>query len=52
MADKERVGIVGVGRMGQAMTKHLIKHGYAVLAQDIERKALETARAAGASSKR
>ena len=50
MADKERVGIVGVGRMGQAMTKHLIRHGYAVLAQDIERKALEAARAAGAET--
>jgi 3-hydroxyisobutyrate dehydrogenase-like beta-hydroxyacid dehydrogenase len=50
MADKERVGIVGVGRMGQAMTKHLIKHGYAVLAQDIEPRALEAARAAGAET--
>ena len=50
LADKERIGIVGVGRMGQAMTKHLIKHGYAVLAQDIEPKALEAARAAGAET--
>ncbi len=27
-ATKERVGIVGVGRMGLAMLKHLVKHGY------------------------
>lgn len=50
MAVKERIGIVGVGRMGQAMTKHLVKHGYAVVAQDIEPKALEAARAAGADT--
>ena len=50
LADKERIGIVGVGRMGQAMTKHLIKHGYAVLAHDIEPKALEAARAVGAET--
>jgi 3-hydroxyisobutyrate dehydrogenase-like beta-hydroxyacid dehydrogenase len=48
MADKERIGIVGTGRMGQAMTKHLIKHGYAVTAQDIAPKAAEAARALGA----
>ena len=48
MADKQRVGIVGAGRMGQAMTRHLIRHGYAVVAQDIEPKALDAARALGA----
>lgn len=48
MAESERIGIVGVGRMGQAMTKHLIKHGYAVVAQDIEPKAREAATALGA----
>src|ERR1041385_1298376 len=48
MADKEKVGIIGVGRMGQAMVRHLIKHGYAVTAQDIEPKAVEAARALGA----
>jgi 3-hydroxyisobutyrate dehydrogenase-like beta-hydroxyacid dehydrogenase len=47
---QEKIGIVGVGRMGQAMTRHLIKHGYAVLAQDIEPKALEAARALGAET--
>ena len=32
---KERVGIIGVGRMGLAMAKHLVKHGYAVTVCDI-----------------
>ena len=50
MASKEAIGIVGVGRMGQAMARHLIKHGYAVLAQDIEQKALEAARGLGAET--
>jgi 3-hydroxyisobutyrate dehydrogenase-like beta-hydroxyacid dehydrogenase len=49
MAGKETIGIVGAGRMGQAMTRHLIRHGYAVLAQDIEPKAVEAARALGAT---
>ena len=50
MADKEKIGIVGVGRMGQAMARHLIKNGYAVLAQDIEPKAQEAARGLGAET--
>jgi 3-hydroxyisobutyrate dehydrogenase len=50
MANNEKIGIVGVGRMGQAMTRNLIKHGYAVLAQDIEPKALEAARGLGAET--
>jgi 3-hydroxyisobutyrate dehydrogenase len=49
MADEEHVGVVGVGRMGQAMTRHLIRHGYAVFANDIEPKARETARGFGAT---
>ncbi len=32
----ERVGIIGVGRMGLAMAKHLIKHGYALTVCDID----------------
>jgi 3-hydroxyisobutyrate dehydrogenase-like beta-hydroxyacid dehydrogenase len=48
MADKEKIGIVGVGRMGQAMTRHLIKHGYAVMGQDVEPKALDAVRTLGA----
>jgi len=50
MADKEKIGIVGVGRMGQAMARHLIKHGYAVMAQDVEPKALEVVRGLGAET--
>ncbi len=50
MADtkKDRVGIVGAGRMGLSMLKHLIKHGYAVTVCDVSDKQREAARAAGA----
>jgi threonine dehydrogenase-like Zn-dependent dehydrogenase len=47
-AVKERVGIVGVGRMGLAMLKHLVKHGFAVTACDIHAGQLAKAREAGA----
>ena len=47
---KERVGIVGVGRMGLAMLKHLVKHGYAVTACDLDEGQLDKARAAGAAT--
>ena len=50
MADKEKIGVVGTGRMGLAITKHLIKHGYAVVGQDIDAKAIDAARAAGAEA--
>ena len=50
MADKEKIGVVGTGRMGQAMVRHLIKHGYTVVAQDIEPKAVEVARGLGAEA--
>jgi 3-hydroxyisobutyrate dehydrogenase/2-hydroxy-3-oxopropionate reductase len=46
---KERVGIVGVGRMGFAMLKHLVKHGYSVTACDLSAEALARARDAGAA---
>jgi 3-hydroxyisobutyrate dehydrogenase len=48
MADKERIGIVGTGRMGQAMIRHLISQGHAVTANDIDAKARAAARALGA----
>src|SRR5215813_9462607 len=48
--NKERVGIVGAGRMGHAMLKHLIKHGYAVTVYDINAEAVAKARAAGAAT--
>ena len=46
MADgkKERVGIVGAGRMGLSMLKHLVKKGYAVTVCDIGEKQREAAR--------
>src|SRR5215470_56497 len=47
---KERVGIVGTGRMGLAMLKHLAKHGYTVTACDVSAEALANARAAGAAT--
>jgi 3-hydroxyisobutyrate dehydrogenase len=50
MTSTETIGIVGTGRMGQAMTRHLIRHGYRVLAQDIEPKALAAAGELGAKT--
>jgi 3-hydroxyisobutyrate dehydrogenase-like beta-hydroxyacid dehydrogenase len=47
-ANKDRVGIVGAGRMGFAMLKHLIKKGYAVTVCDSGEKQREAAGAAGA----
>jgi 3-hydroxyisobutyrate dehydrogenase len=50
MASNETIGIVGVGRMGQAMARHLTKRGQAVVAHDIEPKALAAVRALGAQT--
>jgi 3-hydroxyisobutyrate dehydrogenase len=37
MADKnEIVGLVGVGRMGLALTKHLTRHGYKTIVNDLD----------------
>src|SRR5262249_47832303 len=47
---KERVGIVGVGRMGLAMLKHLVKHATRKPACDIDDKQLAKARDAGATT--
>ena len=47
---KDRVGIVGVGRMGLAMLKHLVKHGYPVTACDLDDKQRAKARVAGATT--
>jgi 3-hydroxyisobutyrate dehydrogenase len=46
---KDRVGIVGAGRMGLAMLKHLVAKGYAVTVCDISEKQREAARRAGAA---
>jgi 3-hydroxyisobutyrate dehydrogenase-like beta-hydroxyacid dehydrogenase len=45
----ERVGIVGAGRMGLAMLRHLVKKGYAVTVCDISDKQREAARSLGAT---
>ena len=49
MADTsgERIGVVGVGRMGLAMARHLLRHGHAVTACDLDQKQCDAARAAG-----
>jgi 3-hydroxyisobutyrate dehydrogenase len=47
---KERIGIVGTGRMGLAMLKHLVNRGYTVTACDVSAEALKNARAAGAAT--
>jgi 3-hydroxyisobutyrate dehydrogenase len=50
MADaQERVGIIGVGRMGLAMAKHLINHGYRLTVCDINRESLDKAQQMGAT---
>src|SRR5215470_12601742 len=51
MADKENIGIVGVGRMGKAMATHLTRHGHAVVVHDLEPKAIEAAKALGAEAR-
>ena len=48
--EKARVGIVGVGRMGLAMVRHLIKHGHQVIACDIDDKQLAKASDIGAAT--
>ena len=47
--DKERVGIIGVGRMGLAMAGHLINHGYALTVCDINAESAEKGRKLGAA---
>ena len=46
---REKIGIIGAGRMGQPMVKHMLKHGYDVTAVDISRDNLEKCRAMGAN---
>jgi 3-hydroxyisobutyrate dehydrogenase len=46
---QEKIGIIGVGRMGFAMAKHLIKHGYPVTACDIDAGNVAKAQALGAA---
>lgn len=48
--EKEVVGIVGVGRMGLAMLKHMIRHGYQAIACDVSDAQLKKAAEAGAET--
>ncbi|MGE5537371.1 MAG: NAD(P)-dependent oxidoreductase [Gemmatimonas sp.] len=45
---KERIGLVGPGRMGLAMVRHLIKAGYPVTVTDLNPAAIKKAEALGA----
>lgn len=45
--ERDRIGIVGVGRMGLAMLRHLLGHGYSVAACDLSTAQTEQARALG-----
>ena len=36
----ERVGIIGLGRMGRPMTRHLIEKGFAVTGFDVSGEAM------------
>jgi len=46
---KESIGVIGAGRMGLAMVKHLIKAGYAVSVVDINAENVTSAVALGAT---
>ncbi len=46
---KERIGMIGPGRMGLAMLKHLIRGGYQVTVTDLNPDAVKTAEAEGAT---
>lgn len=46
---KGRIGIIGVGRMGQPMVKHMRKHGYEVTAYDLSSESCAKAQAMGAA---
>lgn len=46
----EHIGIVGAGRMGLAMLKHLIAKGFSVTVCDIAEKQIEAAKKAGAGA--
>ena len=47
-ASGELIGVVGVGRMGLAIVKHLIAHGYRAIVCDLDAKRLDDAKTAGA----
>ena len=48
--DQETIGLIGPGRMGLAMVRHLAAAGYAVTATDVNRDRLQEAEQAGATA--
>lgn len=48
-AKAERIGLIGAGRMGHAMLKHLLKAGHAVTVNDANAETAKRAAAAGAA---
>jgi 3-hydroxyisobutyrate dehydrogenase len=42
MADKKRIGFVGIGLMGEAMTRRLLDKGYQVTVWNLEPQRLDT----------
>ena len=50
MTQVDRAGIVGVGRMGRAMARHLMAGGFAVVAADNDREALSAVAKLGAET--
>tara|TARA_Y100000588_G_scaffold198643_1_gene212435 strand:+ start:6902 stop:7801 length:900 start_codon:yes stop_codon:yes gene_type:complete len=48
MADKPKIGFIGLGIMGRPMTKHLLNAGYEVVVHDINRDAVKEIVDAGA----
>jgi 3-hydroxyisobutyrate dehydrogenase len=47
---KERVGVIGAGRMGLPMVKHLVKHGFDVIVMDISQDNVAKASELGATA--
>ncbi|HEY4075033.1 MAG TPA: NAD(P)-dependent oxidoreductase [Herbaspirillum sp.] len=47
---KERIGVIGAGRMGLPMVKHLVKHGFSVTVMDISQDNVAKAGALGAAA--
>lgn len=51
MTTTDHIGIVGAGRMGLAMLRHMVKKGYQVTVCDIAERQIAAAEAAGAGAR-
>ncbi|HVA14684.1 MAG TPA: NAD(P)-dependent oxidoreductase [Stellaceae bacterium] len=47
---KPKIGVIGTGRMGLAMVKHLLRHGYPAVVTDIDTEQVKKATALGAEA--